>query len=84
MITEWLRHYGALALLGGGMVLYVVVLGLDVSGVARLPFPYSFFWLVIVGLPAAGLAILFRQAIDDREDDDAVYEELDELDHNDV
>ena len=84
MNKEWVRNYGALTLLGGGMIIYIIVLGLDVSGIARLSYPYSLFWLLVVGIPAAGLALLFRQAIDDREADDGENEELDELDNNDV
>jgi hypothetical protein len=61
-----IANYGAWAAIFGGGGTYLVLLGLDLVGNWSLPFPYSLFWLVAAGLPAAGVATLFLLAQADR------------------
>jgi len=61
MNMDWIRDYGALALLAGGLSVYLVLLALNVLADWHLPYPYNMGMLIIAALPAAGIALLFQQ-----------------------
>ena len=64
-----MRQYGGLALLAGGMAIYLVLLVLDLSVGWRLAYPYAIAWVGVVALPAAGVALMYLQTCEDRDDD---------------
>ncbi len=65
----WMRDHGGLALLAGGMAIYIILLVLDLSVGWRLAYPYNIGWVGIVALPAAGIALLYLQTGNDGDDD---------------
>ncbi|WP_417493774.1 hypothetical protein [Maricaulis sp.] len=68
-VQIWMRDHGALALLAGGMAIYIVLLVLDLFVGWRLAYPYNLLWVVLVAIPAAGVALLYLQTCEDGEDD---------------
>lgn len=68
-VRNWMRDYGGLALLAGGVTLYLVLLVLDLSVGWRLAYPYSIAWVGVVALPAAGVALLYLQTFNIGDDD---------------
>lgn len=68
-VQIWMRTHGGVALLAGGMVIYLVLLVLDLSVGWRLAYPYNLAWIGVVALPAAGVALMYLQTCDDRDDD---------------
>ena len=68
-VQIWLRDYAGLALLVGGMAIYLILLVLDLSVGWRLAYPYAIAWVGVVALPAAGVALMYLQTCDDGEDD---------------
>tara|TARA_R110002072_G_scaffold87435_1_gene197349 strand:- start:776 stop:1087 length:312 start_codon:yes stop_codon:yes gene_type:complete len=74
----WMRDHGGLALLVGGMVIYIILLVLDLSVGWRLAYPYNIGWVGVVALPAAGIALLYLQTGDDGDDgEDGEYDRRD-------
>lgn len=67
--TFWVREHGGLALLAGGMAIYLLLLVLELSVGWRLAYPYSLGWVAIVAAPAAGIAVLYLQTCNDGDDD---------------
>mgnify|MGYP003635225842 CR=1 FL=1 len=65
----WLRDYGRLALLAGGMVIYLILLVLDLSVGWRFAYPYNLVWVGVVAMPAAGIALMYLHTCDDGDDD---------------
>jgi len=68
-VQIWMREHGALALLVGGMTIYIALLVLDLFVGWRLAYPYSLLWVGLVAAPAAGVALLYLQTCEDGEDD---------------
>ncbi|WP_417490820.1 hypothetical protein [Maricaulis sp.] len=68
-VQIWMRDHGALALLAGGMAIYVALLVLDLLVGWRLAYPYNLLWIGLVAIPAAGVALLYLQTCEDGEDD---------------
>jgi len=66
MNMDWIRDYGALALLAGGLSIYLVLLALNVLAGWHLPYPINMGLLIIAALPAAGIALLFQQVQEER------------------
>ncbi|WP_143024005.1 hypothetical protein [Maricaulis salignorans] len=65
----WLRDHGGLALLAGGMAIYLVLLVLDLSVGWRFAYPYNLVWVGVVALPAAGIALMYLNTCDESDDD---------------
>lgn len=68
-VQIWLRDYAGLALLVGGMAIYIILLVLDLSVGWRLAYPYNIGWVGVVAIPAAGIALLYLQTGNDGDDD---------------
>ncbi len=71
-----MRRHGGLALLAGGMAIYLVLLVLDLSVGWRLAYPYAIAWVGVVALPAAGVALMYLQTCEDGDDDRPAEEEM--------
>ena len=69
-VQIWLRDYAGLALLVGGMAIYLILLVLDLSVGWRLAYPYNIGWVGVVAIPAAGIALLYLQTGNDGGDGD--------------
>lgn len=72
-LARILDHAG-MALLLGGLAGYVILLAIGLVGRWYLPYPVSGLWLLVTGLPAAGVAIMFLRARENR----IVFEDGDE------
>tara|TARA_R110000868_G_scaffold58183_5_gene179819 strand:- start:25710 stop:26036 length:327 start_codon:yes stop_codon:yes gene_type:complete len=68
-VITWMRIHGGLALLAGGMAIYLILLVLDLSVGWRLAYPYNLAWIGVVALPGAGVALMYLQTCDGRDDD---------------
>jgi len=72
-LARFLDHAGIVLLLGG-IAGYGILLAAGLIGRWYLPYPVSGFWLLVTGMPAAGVAIMFLRARENR----IVFEDGDE------
>jgi hypothetical protein len=68
-ISQWVREHGAGYLAASGLVIYLILLVLEAVFDWGLSYPYSLLGLVAAALPAAGVALLYRRAMDDHDFD---------------
>lgn len=64
-LARILDHTG-LVLLLGGLAGYLMLLAAGLVGRWYLPYPFSGFWLLTTAMPAAGVAIMFLRARENR------------------
>ena len=68
-VRIWMRGHGAVALLAGGMVIYLALLMLVLLAGWRLAYPASMVWLGLAAIPAAGVAWQYLQNGEDANHD---------------
>lgn len=68
-MINWIRQQGGMVLLLGGTAVFAILLMLELSVGWRFAYPYNLAWIGVVALPAAGVAILYLQTLEDGEDD---------------
>jgi hypothetical protein len=68
-ISHWAKKHGAGYLAAGGLVIYVTLLALEALFGWGFSYPWSLLGLVAASMPAAGVALLYRRAMDEHDFD---------------